>query len=394
MSMRSASQNICLFLGRHESVGSGLWVYGRELTATLAGITDDSGIDQIDAVAGGSQQVRAELDQLAEHGRVRMQFLPARGLRRKLSTLLDLTLQTPDCNLVHGTANIVPIVGRCRKILTLHDLLQAYPSQNSSSVYIRLRSWYYRRLLAMMIKRVDAIVTDREDTARSIRQLFEPRAGVHVIYPGLADVYLRSEQAPALPAQQPDSEEVQLLAFASPDPRKNIERVLRSFATVSEECSTTGGWRLTVVVSSGEVRESVAASAARLGCASRIKLLSDIPIDEMPALYQRQTAVLFPSLAEGFGYPIYEALSQGVPVVASAGSLVERLAAAVAPMVVACNPRSLSSIEVALRQISANVYSPATRADIARKVREELSFKKAGAQLSDLYKQILQDVEA
>ena len=63
--------------------------------------------------------------------------------------------------------------------------------------------------------------------------------------------------------------------------------------------------------------------AARNGLGRRVKFLHDVPADDLPAIYQRAEACVYPSRYEGFGLPVIEAIQSGLPVVACTGSCLE-----------------------------------------------------------------------
>ena len=102
--------------------------------------------------------------------------------------------------------------------------------------------------------------------------------------------------------------------------RKNIARLVAAFETVAPE------WRLVLAGSDGygaeEIRARIAASPAR----ERIAVLGYVTPEELAGWYARASVFAFPSLDEGFGMPVLEAMAAGVPVVTSNRSALPEVA--------------------------------------------------------------------
>lgn len=108
-----------------------------------------------------------------------------------------------------------------------------------------------------------------------------------------------------------------VLSVGTLEPRKNLPRLLAAMLQVPHDDVV-----LAVVGPSGW-GDALGPDAARLG--DRVKLLGFVPPDELPALYKAASVVAYPSLWEGYGLPVAEALAQGAPVVTSKGTATEEL---------------------------------------------------------------------
>src|SRR5207237_505222 len=107
-------------------------------------------------------------------------------------------------------------------------------------------------------------------------------------------------------------------------PRKNLGRVLRAFARVSR----TGAAPAVLVLAGAAGRGSPALrqQVSELGLEDRVRWLGYVPEADLPALYAGALAFVFPSLYEGFGLPVVEAMAWGAPVITSSVSSLPEVA--------------------------------------------------------------------
>jgi glycosyltransferase involved in cell wall biosynthesis len=140
--------------------------------------------------------------------------------------------------------------------------------------------------------------------------------------------------------------------------RKNIERLVQAFEAVPAD------WRLVLAGSDGygakEIHAGIAASPAR----GRIRVLGYITPAELAEWYARASVFAFPSLDEGFGMPLLEAMAAGVPVVTSNRSALPEVAGDAALLV---DPFETESLAEALRRITVD---PELRGQLVQLGRE------------------------
>ena len=139
------------------------------------------------------------------------------------------------------------------------------------------------------------------------------------------------------------------------EPRKNLPRVLEAFRRLDRpdvELVLAGprGWR-----------EDLADGAADL--AGRVRALGFVPPDDLLALYRGAATLVYPSLAEGFGLPVLEAMAQGVPVVTSAGTATAEVAGEAAVLV---DPLDVDAIAGGIDRILGDETLAASLGEAAR----------------------------
>jgi glycosyltransferase involved in cell wall biosynthesis len=128
------------------------------------------------------------------------------------------------------------------------------------------------------------------------------------------------------------------------EPRKNLPGLIRAFSLLDTDAELVlvgpRGWNETLDKRVGDLPASVR---------ERVRLLGWVPQADLDALYAAATVMCFPSLLEGFGFPVVEAMGQGTPVVTSLGTSTEELAAGGAGLLV--DPRRPDAIAEALGRI-------------------------------------------
>jgi len=127
------------------------------------------------------------------------------------------------------------------------------------------------------------------------------------------------------------------------EPRKNLPRLLDAFAALTTDAQL-------VLVGPQGWNEELGARLAALPASvrERIRVLGFVPHDDLAPLYAGAAAFAFPSLLEGFGFPVVEAMAQGTPVVTSRGTSTEEIAGEAGLLV---DPRDTAALSAALQQV-------------------------------------------
>lgn len=268
---------------------------------------------------------------VAETGRQPMRAAAADGWRSPLD-LLRLGWKAGRCGAdvfwFPTVYSFYPVLGRVPVVVAFHDAMTEdrpelfFPTRRSR-LFWRAKVWLARR-------RASAIVAPSESARRSVAAALRlPVETIARIDEAPAAVFRRTVDATAtgtvlarhaLPAHVP-----LLLYVGAISPHKNLATLLRAVAALPADA----GWHLALV---GEYRidsalgcyEEIAALRSALALTARVTLTGFVPDDDLAVLYQAATMLVLPSLDEGFGLPVVEAMAGGLPVVVSArGSLPE-----------------------------------------------------------------------
>jgi glycosyltransferase involved in cell wall biosynthesis len=225
-------------------------------------------------------------------------------------------------DLVHFTdVFVAPHAGRfpgCPRVSTLHDMIPMEHARTWPVSPLRWRLAFLRSLRSL--KRSDAIVTPSENTKREyLAQVDEDPARVHVV-PVVVPDYVQPPPPGVLREQRT------ILIVGTTAPYKNVPVLLHALSD-----KALGDVR--VIRVGGPFRGEYARLADKLGVAGRFEFRQDISEEELIRLYQKATVLAQPSLTEGFGMPVAEAMAAGLPVVSSDGGSLPEVGGAAARIV-------------------------------------------------------------
>lgn len=233
---------------------------------------------------------------------VRIPFLYPRLARRDGLALLHMTYMAPPR---------LP----CPLVLSVHDVsYRLFPQYFSPRV---------RFLLALLvgpsIRRAARVIAISENTRRDIIRFYRPEPE-RVVVTHLAAAPHFKPQPPEEIARVCAAYNLRspyILAVGNKQPRKNLGRLVQAFAALLSDFSDLA---LVIAGQSGWQGSEVEAEVARLGLAGRVRFTNYVPEADLPALYSGAAVFCYPSLYEGFGLPVLEAMQCGTPTVTSCTS--------------------------------------------------------------------------
>lgn len=267
-----------------------------------------------------AQLLRA-LEQFAPHvspillddGTTVAQRTDKRILREQFT--LPRLANSKDVDLLHLTGFAAPLRSRVPVILTVMDLIGVLFSKN----FPHASRFYWSRYLPFTLRAVPLLVTLSENTKRDVIRLAHiPSERITVIPPGVHTRFQPIADPSRLETVRAHLElPARFFLFVSTlEPRKGIDTLVNAYGTIAPEVRED----LVIVGKRGWGYESVFDSVAQLGLQTRIHFLDYINDDDLPAVYNRATAFVFPSRYEGFGLTPLEAMACGAPVISSNAS--------------------------------------------------------------------------
>jgi glycosyltransferase involved in cell wall biosynthesis len=173
------------------------------------------------------------------------------------------------------------------------------------------------------------------------------------------------------------------LGIGTLQPRKNYQRLIQAFSNIKNQISNT---KLVIVGGKGWMYDDIFSQVKRLGLEDHVLFPGFVDDDDLPALYSAAEALAYPSIYEGFGLPLLEAMACGTPVVTSVTSSLPELAGDAALLV---EPTDIDALATAMRRLLQD-------ADLRRRLVaagfeqiRKFTWEKAAAQLLAVYEAML-----
>jgi glycosyltransferase involved in cell wall biosynthesis len=246
-------------------------------------------------------------------------FTPPHNRLERWTLPLELLARKPAPALLHSVDHVAPAWGAWRSVVTLHDLaFLLYPETHTAAS----RSYY--AATGESVRRAERVIAVSQRTASdAIRLLGVDPVRVRVVHEAAAPVFSprpREELASVAARRGFDPNRPYVLFVGTLEPRKNVPLLLEAFALLRRHMDA----QLLLVGARGWLDEPIFAAHARSGVGEAVRFLGSLGEDELAVLYSHAGVFALPSLYEGFGLAVLEAMACGAPVVSSnAGPLPE-----------------------------------------------------------------------
>lgn len=250
-----------------------------------------------------------------------------------MNFLLPRQLERYETVLFHSPNHLLPVSYRGLGVVTVHDLaFWQFPR-----AYHPLYPMYMRTFLRGTVRRAKAIITVSEATKQDLLKFLPASSNkVWVVHNGVDPRFKPAMNFSQLKdcVRRNRLPEEYLLYVGTIERRKNLQVLIRAFARACVR------WNMPDLVlagkdgtGAGEIRRF----AVTIGVSSRVHFAGYIPSVDLPALYSGARAFVYPSLYEGFGLPVVEAMACGTPVLASSVPALAEVAGDAAMLVDPCD---------------------------------------------------------
>ena len=227
--------------------------------------------------------------------------------------VLPFQVRSHKIDLLLSTGLTSPIFCPATSILVVYDLQHVNQPQNFSRLYLQ----FLKSIIYASAKSADGIVTLTEHVKNDILKFYRiPSERIAVSHFGV-DRELFDVSRPHLTLamkQRYGLPERYLLYAASSLPHKNHPRLLAALQHAKKQIPEL---KLVLIGARDKGEDALAQEIRRLGLQDDVVLLGWIPFEDVPLIYQGCEAFVFPTLHEGFGLPVVEAMACGVPVICS-----------------------------------------------------------------------------
>lgn len=294
---------------------------------------------------------------------------------------------TGPVDLFHSPDFVLPPVrGHIPTILTVHDLSFVHYPETFPP---RLVS-YLNSVVPDSISRASHILADSLSTKRDLTTVWEvPDIKVTVLYSGVNERFqpVRDERVlSALRQKYSLGDSPFILTVGTIQPRKNYEMLVRAFGRLDNRLPH----RLVIAGGQGWLFDELLAEIERLGLDERVRLTGFVDDVDLPALYSAADLFAFPSLYEGFGLPLLEAMACGTPVIASnASSLPEVAHQGNQPAAVLLSPTSEQDWTAVMMTLLQDHGARQALVEAGFRQVTRFRWRNSARQLIDLYEELL-----
>lgn len=291
-------------------------------------------------------------------------------------------LQRDGVQLYHGLSGELPSGIRhsgIPSVVTIHDLIFLRHPEFYNPIDVKLYTWKFRRTL----REATHIIAISECTKHDIIHYGQvPEDKISLIYQSCAQRF-GAEPDPVVQqqvAQQYQLPERYILNVGSIESRKNVLQAVQSLLYIPADIS------LVIIGRPTPYTHKVMAYAQRHNLQHRVKVLHGVPDEHLPAIYSMAEVFVYPSVYEGFGIPIIEAIRCGLPVVGCSGSCLEE---AGGPDNIYVAPGDVLGMANAIRRSLADADHRDERIQRSQAYIQRFAGIDVAGQVNQLYHQIL-----
>jgi glycosyltransferase involved in cell wall biosynthesis len=288
-------------------------------------------------------------------------------------------------DLYHSPDFVLPPLRHAHGILTVHDLAFL---MRPECAHPRLRA-YLEEVVPRSVRRADFIIADSENTRNDLVVLLGvPPEKIAVVPGGVEDSFAPvtdQAQIGRVRRHLGVGDAPFILAIGVLEPRKNLNRLMDAFAALKQRGNVPADLKLVLAGGKGWLFDGIFEHYGASPVRNDIVLPGFVPDELLPALYSAAEVFAFPSLYEGFGLPILEAMACGTPVVASRASCMPEVAEGAALLI---DPARVDGLVDALERA---ITDTSLRDDLIARGREraaQYTWRGAAQSLLEVYRRV------
>ncbi len=363
--------------------GGGIGRYVRELVAALASLDHDT--DYRLFVAGASRDTLPPLPgPNFRWAASRLSPLWFARLWHRARLPLPVEFWVGSVALFHATDFVLPPTRPpTRTLLTVHDLSFVRTPDAASPALKR----YLDRVVPRSVRRADHVLADSQATKDDLTSLYGVNPGKITVLLSGVNPRFKPVHDPAALIRVRQRYEIGgapfILSVGTVQPRKNYQRLIRAFAALPDQ-----HFNLVIAGGRGWLQGPIYAVVDALNMRDRVHFIGFADDADLPVLYSAARCFAFPSLYEGFGLPVLEAMACGAPVVTSNVSSLVEVAGQAALLV---DPLSVDDIGAALARLLADEPLRARLIEEGLSQAAQFTWERAARQLLDIYHSLLKD---
>lgn len=271
--------------------------------------------------------------------------------------------------LLHSLANTGPVRGRFARVVTIHDLIHRIVPE----AHLGLMGLGMRVLVPLAARTSRRIIVPTRSTAGDVRQMLGiPEHRLDVVPEGLGAQTVEPEDEGRLREWLEAGDRPIALSVSAMRPHKNLPRLIRAMALIPPPCRP-----LLVLAGYPTPHErELKAAVAALTLQADVRIVGWIDQPRLEGLYRAAKVFVFPSLYEGFGLPILEAMARGLPVATSGRGALDEVAGDAA---LRFDPESEQAIAQAVERLITDGQEAARLRERGRRQARSFSWSAAAA---------------
>ncbi len=264
-------------------------------------------------------------------------------------------------------------------IVTFHDLSQFHIENK----YDSFRMFYIKKVIPFFLKKAQSVMAISKSTIKDMMSYYGMKYDDIILnYNGYnQNRFYAGQDATSVKEKYKLSKEYLLYIARIEHPGKNHVKLIEAYGMLSDEIKAK--YDLVFAGSDWNGAEEVHKVARQSDCSSNIKFLGFVPDDDLPSLYCGATLYVFPSLYEGFGIPLVEAMASGTPVVCSNTSSLPEVGG---EAVFTFNPESSEEIMESIFKVLTNDNLRAKMIERGLEEIKRFSWEKHTNKILEIYK--------
>ncbi|MDJ0511040.1 MAG: glycosyltransferase family 1 protein [Crocosphaera sp.] len=305
---------------------------------------------------------------------------PEQGTKGHLNRLTWTQFKLPkiyhqlQADLLFSPVPEAPLYSKCRSVVMVHDLIPLrFPKKTSPLTP------YFKYYIPQVLKQAEHIICNSQATAQDICNFF------HIESKKITPILLAYDQEHFKPLSSTKKalNIPYFIYLGRHDPHKNVNRIVKAFAKLKNNQQ----YQLWLTGPTDKrYTPKLIQQAKELGIEKQLKILDYVEYKQLPIIINQALALVFPSLWEGFGFPVLEAMGCGTPVITSNISSLPEVAGDAALLI---NPYNLQEITAAMEKIANDNKMRLQLKTLGLQQAKKFSWQNTGQKTLELLKQFI-----
>lgn len=286
-----------------------------------------------------------------------------------------------DLQLFHEPHYTLPYFLKCKKVVSIHDLIHLKFPQHLSGKKAYL---YAKFMIGQAVKKADKILAGSQNTKNDIMENFKTNGGkIEIVYYGVDEIFKSVKDQNLLEnfRNKYKLPGKYILYSGSLRKHKNLENALKAYARLKDK-----NYDLVLAGVGLQNQKVLEPLLKELKITEKVKIIPFIDYAQLVLLYNSAAVLFFPTLYEGFGLPILEAMACGIPVVSSNNSSIAEVTGAAAILV---DPLSINEMSNSLDKVLGETSLRQRLASLGLERAKMFTWEKTAEKTLNIYQELL-----